>query len=336
MNANFIDALRAVSAAVFGCVLCVSWNVAGAEEVVNCEELNLPMKYVRPADAEDTCPLKADLKRSYILCVPSKLIADPEPVPLVLVFHGAGGAAGTFKGRIQFELKGAANEFITAYPNGCRKGMGKNFVCDELYPLQENENGANWNGQSAPDARGISERCKINDVSFIDKVIDDIKLHYSLTQIFAFGHSKGGIFAYTLACDRSNVFSAIGVTASTLTDATCAPSNGVSIFHVHNLQDENVPFYDGGANKWPSAEDGLKFWETQNNCTLPINEHDFSDDMCLKAICSTDLNFELCLLDSIGPLDSTPHNYNTYDAAFMAGNKKHKNIRDAFVERYLE
>lgn len=336
MNTNRINIFHALITALLGCMLCVNWNVASAEEVAVCETRNLSVEYVRPKKAPDVCPPdKTALNRSYILCVPPKLKTDPKPLPLVLVLHGAGGSADTFKGRIQFEVTGVKNEFIVAYPNGCEQVVVPDLN-DPTKTIQVLScNGGSWNGQAAQ-PRGISERCKIDDIGFIDRVIEDIRLSYPLTRIFAFGHSKGGIAAYTLACDRPNVFSAIGVTASTLTDATCALPDSVSIFHVHNLEDKNVPFDGGGDNNWPSAREGLQFWATKNQCILPINEHDYSDDMCLKAVCQTDLNLELCLLNSPGFESYDAHNYNTYDAAFMAGNKKHKNIRDGFVEKYLE
>mgnify|MGYP001278515704 CR=1 FL=1 len=335
MNANFINPFRILGAAVLGCALCVSWNVASSQEDESCELRNLAINYVRPAGAPKACPATGVLNRSYILCVPSKLNTDPEPVPLVLVFHGAGGSADTFKGRVQFELRGSTDEFITAYPNGCEQVEIPN-PNDPLKTIRVVScNGGNWNGQSV-EKRGVSEIWGIDDISFIGQIIEDIRLRYPLTKIYAFGHSKGGILAYTLACDRPDIFSAIGVTASTLTDATCNLPDGVSIFHVHNLRDVNVPFEGGGDNNWPSARDGLQFWAAKNRCILPTSEQDFSEDMCLEAVCETDLNLELCLLDSPGFEGFDAHNYNTYDAAFMAGNKKHKNIRDAFVERYLE
>lgn len=320
---------------ILGCTFPVCWNSANALEGMVCEQRSLTMNYVQPSDQTTRCPVSGIINRSYTLCVPSKLKAEPELAPLVLAFHGAGesSSATAFQNRVQFEVSGLKNEFITAYPNGCRV---------EVINRQRvfNCNGGNWNAQGNP-PRGISEICNVDDVAFVTQVINDIKTRYPINRIFAYGHSKGGIFAYTLACDRPDLFTAIGVTASTLTDVTCSPPNGVSIFHVHNLKDPSVPLEGGGIEStWPSAKEGLQFWATKNQCILPIDQHNFSEDMCLEASCQTALSVEFCRLDAVGGdlnIDpQIPHRYDTYDAAFMAGNKKHKNIRDAFVEKFLE
>lgn len=335
MKMKHYCSVRSLATTILGCALSVCWSSANALEGMVCEQRSLTMNYVRPSNQINRCPANGIINRSYILCVPSKLNTEPEPAPLVLAFHGAGeSSSGTaFQSRVQFEVSGLKNEFITAYPNGCRV---------EGSPGQRvfNCNGGNWNAQGDPPA-GISENCKVDDVFFVSQVINDIKTRYPINKIFAYGHSKGGMLAYSLACDRPDLFTAIGVTASTLTDVTCTPPNGVSIFHVHNLKDPVVRFEGGGIESpWPSAKEGLQFWATKNQCILPIDQHNFTKDMCLEANCQTALSVELCLLNAVGG-DPTidpqiSHRYDTYDAAFMAGNKKHKNIRDAFVEKFLE
>lgn len=347
MNANDIHSKISLIATLLGCALLVGGNDASALEDMECEQIvvcrtetdvlegmecerrSLIMNYVRPFDVK--CPASAVLNRSYILCVPSKLKLEPKPASLVLAFHGAGESSSglAFQNKVHFEVRGLTDNFITAYPNGCRL-VEDQIVCD----------GGSWNAQGDP-PRGMSEKCKINDAFFIDQVINDIQSHYPISRIIAYGHSKGGMFAYSLACDRPRVFSAIGVTAATLTDVTCDLPEGVSIFHVHNLMDQSVPFEGGGIEfDWPSAKKGLYFWAIKNRCVLPINAHDFSEDMCLEAFCQTGLSVELCLLDvaggdpNIDPI--LPHRYQTYDAAFMAGNKNHENIRDAFLEKCLK
>lgn len=326
---------------------------ANALEGMECDERFIDFYQPTPADVPRACKkaLANDgnqLSRSYILCVPSKLKADPEPAPLVLAFHGSGDNAGatTFQNRIEWEVSGLANEFIVAYPNGCgtdtlEPGQAQHFVC-----VSDTGFNKSWNAQgSIP--RGVQELCKIDDSRFVQDVIADIQRQYplKLDKIFAVGHSKGGIFAYSLACDLPTTFAAIGVTAATLTDASCEPNNAVSLFHVHNLQDPVVPFEGGGiAFAWPPVTPGLEFWAGVNGCTLSIDHHNFSDDVCAEAVCPAGLQIELCLVDEIGDPISDPvsaHNYLTYDEAFKLGNynkKKdtYKNIRDAFAERYLE
>lgn len=341
MNRNDIIFNNMLIGTLLGCSLLVASNNANSFEGIVCEQRYLTMDYTRPSDAPPACPPSTNVTRSYILCAPSSLISGKKPAPLVLAFHGAGdsSSATAFQNRVQFEARGVAEEFVTVYPNGCRL-VNRQLICD----------GGNWNAQGDP-PRGVSERCKVDDMGFIDEVMKDltVTLNYKFSKIVAFGHSKGGIFAYSLACDRGKEIAAIGVTAATLSRApsTCSQPNngiseGVSIFHTHNLQDPSVPFEGGGIEfDWPSAKEGVQFWATSNNkCVLPIGEHDFTQQMCVEAACQTQVKMELCLVDVVGGNPTIDpiiaHRYNTYDAAFVAGNAEHLNIRDAFIERFLK
>lgn len=282
--------------------------------------------------------LPAMLERSYELCVSTQLKSDPHPVPLVLGLHGGGGSASSYQDQIKLEERGLTDEFIVAYPNGCRLN-GIPFACD----------GGTWNaGGVYPNSVGVAEFCDLDDDVFIYAVISDIQQAYPLDvdRIFAVGHSQGGMFAYRLACDGAcgsdgqNCFhmAAIGTTAGTLTDMSCAPEKKVSIFHVHNLQDGNVPFDGGGIdNDWPPAIAGLEFWARVNGCSLPV-DHDYTDDVCVESLCVGEASMELCLIDyGDGDNLAIAHSYtNGYDPGFVASNKPGKNIRDAFVERFLE
>ncbi len=324
---------------------------AHAIDGVVCQEHTLSIYQTLPAgNTQCRRVLPATLERSYTLCVPSKLTIDPEPVPLLLAFHGGGDNANAtaFQNRTQWEVSGLKNEFIVAYPNGCgtdtlEPGKARALIC--------NSGGYNksWNTQgSIP--RGVPELCGIDDRNFVAQVILDIQNQYPIKpdRIFAVGHSKGAMMAYSLACDLSSNFAAIGVTAATLTDATCLPQKPVSIFHVHNLQDPVVPFEGGGIDSdfsWPSAREGLHFWADKNGCALTIAQENPSAPLCTKASCPTGVLLEVCLIDVSGDTSSgdvaAAHRYDTYDQAFSAFNynkKKnvYKNIRDAFAERYLE
>jgi polyhydroxybutyrate depolymerase len=74
--------------------------------------------------------------------------------------------------------------------------------------------------------------------------------------VFAAGHSNGGILAYRLACEASDVFAAVGVQSSSLEIDACRPSHPVSVIHIHGTADRNVPI-DGG--KGPNGISGVSF-----------------------------------------------------------------------------
>jgi poly(3-hydroxybutyrate) depolymerase len=335
---------------------CLYWGDASALGGA-CTIINIQQQYQRPDGTPANCrtativpPARNRIyliDRSYILCVPQALEETPEAqrpaAPLVLAFHGAGENSDgeSFKNRTQFEVKGFEEGFITAYPNGCRLGdIGddKNgLIC----------NGGNWNAQGS-EPRGISERCNVDDAQFVDLIISDVKDQqgYPLSKTLAFGHSKGGMFAYSLACDRPSTLSAIGVTASTQTDVSCATTSTTgypAVFHVHNLQDVSVPFFGGGVESdWPPVEPGLQLWAARSGCDLAAaDDHDFGQNICFEASCQS-ASFEVCLLgadmsDASGddPTDpSGAHNYLTYDSAFAA--KQGESIRDAFVRKLVK
>lgn len=326
---------------IFGPVL--SWGEEIAANHMECEERRLQLWQPLSFGVDHRCRLVLPtmLDRSYIFCLSSRLRnTDSEPVPLVLAFHGGGkhANAGAFQARAQWEKSGFKYDFAVAYLNGCRVDISKREVsCD----------GGSWNARSS-EQRGSCELCGIDDISFVDQVIADIQNKYLIKsdKIFAVGHSKGGMFAYSLACDRSYMLAGIGVTAAVLTrqiPKDCQPNDGVAIFHVHNLRDPVVPFKRGGIDpdfSYPPASLGLKYWLHMNGCILFDKEHDFKKSQCVKAVCPPPIQMELCLLNEVGSdpaIDPViAHRYETYDAAFSEGDSVGQSIREAFVERFLK
>ncbi|HQC73879.1 MAG TPA: hypothetical protein PLE42_14295, partial [Candidatus Competibacteraceae bacterium] len=92
---------------------------AHAIDGVVCQEHTLSIYQSLPAgNTQCKRVLPATLERSYTLCVPSKLTIAPEPVALLLAFHGGGDNSNAiaFQNRTQWEVSGLKNEFIVAYP----------------------------------------------------------------------------------------------------------------------------------------------------------------------------------------------------------------------------
>jgi poly(3-hydroxybutyrate) depolymerase len=346
MNSNWKCLVLMI--AIIGFISTNWWNEASARDLMQCEQHSLSFWQGLPDGVDRRCRLVLPtmLERSYILCLSSKLRESvSEPVPLVLAFHGGGenANASTFQSRTQWEKSGLKYGFAVAYPNGCRVDRNQfnqlEICCD----------GGSWNARSS-EPRGFPELCDIDDVAFVDQIIADIQQQHriQLDKIFAVGHSKGGVFAYSLACDRAHVFAGIGTTAATLTrllPENCQPSKEVAIFHVHNLQDPVIPFEGGGINtdfSWPAASLGLEYWIGKDNCVTSTREHNFKQKHCARLAmhCPSRIRVELCLLNEIGgdpALDPViAHRYETYDAAFAAASANKKQlIRQAFVKRFI-
>ena len=100
--------------------------------------------------------------------------------------------------------------FIVAYPEGTGRAMAGRFT---------------WNtGSKLP--HGWAERRNIDDVSFVRDLIAKLSRDYAVDprRIYAIGMSKGGMLAYHLACQMSDVFAAVAAVAATMITVGC-PAN---------------------------------------------------------------------------------------------------------------
>ena len=157
--------------------------------------------------------------RSYRLFVP---IGPLGTSPLLVALHGGLGSSAQFSSNSGFDGLATSNKFLVAYPDG----VGR---------LANGGGGAQtWNGG---DCCGPAAKTKVDDVSAAYSV--DPK------RIYAAGHSNGGIMALRLACEASDVFTAVGVQSSALGVATCSPKPPVSLLQIHGTADTNIPI-DGG------------------------------------------------------------------------------------------
>ncbi|MDN8872721.1 prolyl oligopeptidase family serine peptidase, partial [Staphylococcus aureus] len=67
-------------------------------------------------------------------------------------------------------------------------------------------------------------------------------------RVYATGMSNGGMMAYRLACEASDIFKAIAAVAGTDNTLSCTPAKPISILHIHAKDDDHVLFA-GGAGK---------------------------------------------------------------------------------------
>ncbi len=171
--------------------------------------------------------------RSYHVHYPAT--APDGPAPLVIGLHGGMGSGPQFEANTGFDAVADENGFVIVYPDGIGGVMG-------------NQNLRTWN---AGNCCGPAQQQNIDDVAFIDALIDQVSTSVSIDpdRVYAVGHSNGGIMAYRLACELSDKIAAIGVYAASLGVAPCQPAEPVSVMHVHGTGDQNIPINGGAGSR---------------------------------------------------------------------------------------
>src|SRR5262249_2397409 len=119
--------------------------------------------------------------RPYQVDVPDGWKNDT-PLPLIVLLHGYGAT-----GILQFayfcftDLKNS-RQVIIAYPDGTIDSTGNNF----------------WN---ATDACCDFNHTGVDDVAYLDAVLDDVEAHYKVDtkHVYFVGHSNGGFMAHRMA-----------------------------------------------------------------------------------------------------------------------------------------
>lgn len=201
--------------------------------------------------------------RQYILYVPENL---PQNAPLVIGMHGYTSSPWVFKNNFGWDELADTNKFIMCYPQGS---------------IVESSGYSHWNAQLP-----IST---VDDVGFLSGLALYLAREYQLdkNRIFATGFSNGGYMAYTLACERPDVFRAVASVSGLISEQTyknynpndLTPENWleyshnapVPICHIHGTSDRVVP-YDGSIYLTEfapglSAERIVEFWVGINDCT---------------------------------------------------------------------
>jgi len=188
------------------------------------------------------------ITREYIIQLPSNYDENTS-TPLVINMHGFGNCAADFYddigGFYEFNILADNENFIVAYPQGAYRTEK-----DDHY----------WE----PGDNGVEDIYE-NDVYFIDQLIAKISADFNVDpdRIYAAGYSNGGMMAYSLACNRSNLFAAIGIMSGTMLDDDCILDSPVLVIVFHGIADDILP-YDGGA-WYQSTDEIIDYWLGLNN-----------------------------------------------------------------------
>ena len=195
---------------------------------------------------------------TYKVHVPSSYIM--QPISLIINLHGGGGDADNQKYQSDMNSKSDLAGFIVVYPNALKPGA--------------------WNvGNRENPSRGSTK----DDIGFLRAMISDLKTKFNIDgeKIYATGLSDGGMMAYKVACEMSDVVSAVAPVATNEMPSSvwpCNPTEPVSIMHFHGTADPLI-LYTGGTgtsplishDNFPSVETTIDTWKTRNNCNAGPN-----------------------------------------------------------------
>ncbi len=112
----------------------------------------------------------------------------------------------------------------------------------------------------------------VNDVGFIDALIDTLANNYSIDEerIYCCGFSLGGFMSQRLACELSNRIVAIADVAGSIgQDFTTSftTAHPMPVLKFHGTADQIIPY--GGRNDYCSVQQTLTYWTNFNHCNLP-------------------------------------------------------------------
>lgn len=199
-------------------------------------------------------------KRTFLLHLPKSYTVDKK-YPLVIALHGGFGSALNLEEQSGLSIMADKENFIVVYPEGVEGRL-----------MTARTWNAGW-------CCGFSSKSNIDDVGFIDKMLDKVIKDYPVdtNKVYVTGMSNGGFMAYRLACELSDRIAAIAPVAASMSMEECNPVLKMPIIHFHSYNDKSVPI-EGGIGEGISKhynlplDSLLKIWSVRNGCSDKVDK----------------------------------------------------------------
>jgi polyhydroxybutyrate depolymerase len=208
-------------------------------------------------------------QRNYVVYLPDNY-PDTLNFPLVIYLHSYGWTAQQGMNYTLLHQVADTSGFIVVSPSAI----------------------TNWNSGIGDNPSWPTPN--VNDVGFINALIDTLSSHYriDLERIYACGYSNGGFMSYKLACQLSHRIAAIasvGGVISISTAANCNPLRTMPVLQIHGTEDPWVSI--NGATGCHSVDQTLSYWTNFNNCvqvdTTILQDLDTTDGCTVEKISYT-------------------------------------------------
>jgi len=227
----------------------------------------------------DTIQIGGDTRHFHHYISPNLIF----PAPLCVVLHGGGQLLSGMLDKLEMSgtIPAVDPPYVVLAPQGAGKDPKTNTIIT-------NPDRGVWNSGHSPGGQAAG----MDDVAFITTLIDQTikKMNTAGTpidskKIYAIGFSNGGMMAYRLAAERSDLFAAICSIAGTIggrPTPTSTPhvnnplklgtAEPVSLFHIHGLVDATVSPFGGHSPKADSTRvdrnlfNSVNAWVQHNDC----------------------------------------------------------------------
>jgi polyhydroxybutyrate depolymerase len=206
--------------------------------------------------------IRADrFRRSYLVHLPPQ-VAEGEPLPLVVVIHGAFDSGKKMEALTGWSRIADREGFVVLYPNG----MG-------LFSLFRH-----WNSGHCC---GRAQQLGIDDVGFIETVIGEVRDRVNIDprRVYIMGNSNGGMLTHHVAARRTGMFAAAAVVSGTIGGRPAAgeavwripePEEPLPMMLFHGRDDDIIPFAGGDDRRskagrtYLSVGESARFWAAAN------------------------------------------------------------------------
>jgi polyhydroxybutyrate depolymerase len=187
------------------------------------------------------------IDRNWLVATPEGHTAESDPIPLIVVLHGATGDIETVLNDTGFAEAAISHNIALVAPEGFQGGWNAGVCC--LAPVEDD----------------------IDDIEFLSTVIDEVKDEIPISDVYMVGHSNGGMMAFRYACEKPEGITAFGSMAGTNADG-CSVSEPITMLHVHSIDDGVVPFEGGQSalefvGDLPPVQDEIEEVAAASNCS---------------------------------------------------------------------
>lgn len=171
------------------------------------------------------------LERQYIVHVP-RGYDGKTPVPVVIMFHGAGGTARSAMRQTGWTEKSDEAGFLAVFPEGTSR--------DPTKAARFKGNPQVWNDGSG---RGNAAQRAVDDVGFVNAVIDDLQARFAIEKrrVYVTGFSNGASMAFRLGLELSTRIAAIAPVSGPLWLENPKLKQPVSLIYLMGAEDAFNP-----------------------------------------------------------------------------------------------